>query len=109
MKGDRTAEETAAYPDRALSELVVNLLTHRDYKVQDYAQIDLKLGQCIRLTNPGGLMPRVFGGVQKEADGRFHPVKRKDRSSKSSRSPISFLGLGGNWIRPVQVYLMLLR
>ena len=93
VKGDRTAEEQPAYPDRALSELVVNLLTHRDYKVQDYAQIDLKLGQCIRLTNPGGLMPRVFGGVQKEADGRFHPVRGKTEVRNPQIADI-FFGIG---------------
>jgi len=36
IRGERTAEKRPAYPPRALTELIVNLLVHRDYEAETY-------------------------------------------------------------------------
>lgn len=93
IKGEQTAEEKPAYPQRAILELIVNMLAHRDYSVPSPSRVDLVSGDSIRFTNPGGLLPRVKHRVRIEADGRFHPV----RSITELRNPLLadiFYGLG---------------
>lgn len=77
VKKERTSEEMPAYPPRALVELAVNMLVHRDYSVPDYSRIEFEPGQHLRFTNPGGLMPSVYKQVQItiKKDGKFQPVR----------------------------------
>lgn len=68
------AVEITPYNDRALVELVVNLLAHRDYATQDSSYIYIEPGTSIRFTTPGGLLPEVFRKLKPDAEGRFQPV-----------------------------------
>jgi hypothetical protein len=71
VKKRRQHEERPAYPPRALVELVVNLLVHRDYESSDPATIEIIPGREVVLTNPGGLTIKLAGAVAIEGDGRF--------------------------------------
>lgn len=93
VKSERSAEEKPAYPQRAMVELVVNMLVHRDYTASEYSRVDLSAGEWLRFSNPGGLLPRVLGHVRIESNGRFQPV----RSLTELRNPVLadiFYGLG---------------
>jgi len=71
VKKRRQHEDRPAYPPRALVELVVNLLVHRDYESSDPATIEIVPGREVVLTNPGGLTNKVAGAVAIDGDGRF--------------------------------------
>jgi hypothetical protein len=93
IKGERTAEERPAYPPRALTELIVNLLVHRDYEAEAYSHIEFEPGQHLCFTNPGGLMPRVYARVRIEDGGKFQPVRHASELRNKSLADI-FFGLG---------------
>jgi hypothetical protein len=73
VKGRRVHEERRAYPPRVLVELLVNMLVHRDYAVEEPGTIDVHPGAEIIFSNPGGLPQRIAGKVAVETDGRFVP------------------------------------
>jgi hypothetical protein len=93
LKRERKATEQLAYPGRALSELVVNMLVHRDYTIEDYARIDILRGERIAFSNPGGLMPRVLGRVRLDGQRRFLPVRYESEVRNQLLADI-FYGLG---------------
>jgi hypothetical protein len=68
-----THEEKQAYPERALVELLVNLLVHRDYEREAPATILVASGQSITFANPGGLPEAVAAQLEPGDDGRFRP------------------------------------
>jgi hypothetical protein len=68
-----THEEKQAYPDRALVELLVNLLVHRDYQRTAPATITVASGQSITFANPGGLPEDVAAQLEPADDGHFKP------------------------------------
>lgn len=93
LKADRTAEEQSAYPLRALTELTVNLLVHRDYAAHNYSRIDFTRGRSLLFENPGGLLPTVKNGVHFDGKGNFKPV----RGLTEMRNPLLadvFFGIG---------------
>lgn len=93
LKADRVAEEQDAYPTRALTELTVNLLVHRDYEAQNYSRIDFTRGRSLCFENSGGLLPNVKKGVQFDNKGKFKPV----RGLTEMRNPLLadvFFGIG---------------
>lgn len=93
LKTERAAEEQNAYPPRALTEITVNLLVHRDYEANDYSRIDFKRGRSLTFANPGGLMPSISQGVRPDGLGRFKPV----RGLTEMRNPLLadiFFGIG---------------
>ena len=93
LKADRVAEEQDAYPARALTELTVNLLVHRDYGIQNYSRIEFTRGRSLSFENPGGLLPTIKRGVQVDSNGKFKPV----RGLTEMRNPLLadvFSGLG---------------
>jgi len=71
VKGRRQHGEQRAYPPRALVELLVNMLVHRDYALAEPATIDVRPGAEIVFVNPGALPHRIAGRVTLETDGRF--------------------------------------
>jgi len=75
LKADRVAEDQDAYPVRALTELTVNLLVHRDYEVQDCTRIEFTRGRSLLFENPGGLMPTIKKSVHLDGTGKFKPVR----------------------------------
>jgi predicted HTH transcriptional regulator len=71
VKGRRQHGEQRAYPPRALVELLVNMLVHRDYALTEPATIDIRPSAEIVFANPGALPHRIAGRVALETDGRF--------------------------------------
>jgi hypothetical protein len=71
VKKRRQHDERSAYPPRALVELLVNMLVHRDYEVAEPSRIEIHPGEAIVFTNPGGLTQKLAGRVTLENDGRF--------------------------------------
>lgn len=71
VKKRRQHDEQTAYPPRALVELVVNMLVHRDYGIAEPATIEIRPGNEIVFTNPGGLTQRLVAKVALGQDGRF--------------------------------------
>src|SRR5262249_25449064 len=69
IKGERSSDESPAYPRRALVELAVNMLVHRDYEADGHAHISFEPGGSLSFLNPGGLMSGVLRRVQIAEDG----------------------------------------
>jgi len=93
LKTEKSAEVQQAYPARALTELTVNLLVHRDYEAHSYSQITFRSGHSIVFENPGGLMPTVKDHVHADSQGRFEPI----RGLTEMRNPLLadiFYGIG---------------
>jgi hypothetical protein len=74
VKGRTTHDASPAYPGRALVELVINQLVHRDYKRSETASIDVEPGRAITFKNPGGLPESVINRVKPDDAGRFRAV-----------------------------------
>lgn len=68
-------EERPAYHERALVELCMNLLVHRDYADQRSATIEASSNGSIAFENPGGLPASIADGVDMDGDGQFEPVR----------------------------------
>lgn len=93
LKTERAAEEQNAFPVRALTELTVNMLVHRDYQAAEYSRIDSKRGHSLVFENPGGLMPEIKKQIRTDGQGRFEPI----RGLTEMRNPLLadiFYGLG---------------
>ncbi len=71
LKKRRQHTDQPAYPPRALVELLVNMLVHRDYEVAEPSSIELFPGSEIVFTNPGALTQKIAGKVTLENDGRI--------------------------------------
>lgn len=67
-------QDQSAYAQRALVELMVNMLVHRDYEQSEIAQLNLEPGQAITFSNPGTLPEPVASRVITDEAGRFRPV-----------------------------------
>jgi hypothetical protein len=68
-------EERRAYHERALVELCVNLLVHRDYADERQATIAAQSGHSICFSNPGGLPDKAAQALTFDAVGQFEPVR----------------------------------
>ncbi|WP_316158599.1 MULTISPECIES: hypothetical protein [unclassified Bradyrhizobium] len=66
--------ERPAYHQRALIELVINLLVHRDYEDYRPATIDVEPGRRISFSNPGRPSQPLREKLLIGADGMFEPV-----------------------------------
>lgn len=75
IKGPESSEDRLAYPQRVLTETIVNMLVHRDYRIEDFAEIAVTPGQSIRFVNPGGLPKDVFARVAPNSQGHFNPIR----------------------------------
>lgn len=73
IKRPEGAVEKAAYSDRAIIELLVNLLAHRDYGSKEFSRVEYDSGQRLSFVAPGGLPPTVFRKLSPRADGKFDP------------------------------------
>jgi hypothetical protein len=84
IKKLRQHEERKAYPPRALVELIVNTLVHRDYAVEEPATVEIRPGNEIIFNNPGALTKNLAGKVNLEQDGRFTlPERLTDQRNPS--------------------------
>jgi hypothetical protein len=67
-------EERRAYHERAIVELCINLLVHRDYGDGRPATIEAQGNSRISFSNPGRLPERVIDKLKIDARGQFAPV-----------------------------------
>jgi len=67
------AVEITPYNDRALVELLVNLLAHRDYQIAEPNCIRVISGESVSFTTPGGLPEEVARKLNPDSNGRFIP------------------------------------
>ena len=74
LKGKRLHSDQVAYSDRALTEVLMNMLVHRDYSTGDLASINVTSKQCIEFQNPGGPSDEANNRLDFDADGKFDPV-----------------------------------
>lgn len=68
-------EERRAYHERALIELCINLLVHRDYADGRPATIQAQGNSGVAFLNPGRLEERVAAKLKFDAHGQFEPVR----------------------------------
>ncbi len=68
-------EERRAHHERALIELCVNLLVHRDYEAVRPAIVQAQTNDRIVFLNPGGLTDDLADEVDMNAQGQFEPVR----------------------------------
>jgi hypothetical protein len=68
-------EERRAYHERALIELCINLLVHRDYADPRPAAIEAHAGRGISFCNPGSLPDGATQMLKFDAQGQFEPVR----------------------------------
>lgn len=71
LKKRRSHEDQPAYNQRALVELLVNLLVHRDYEIERSANIDIQPSVQITFKNPGGLTLAMTKLVSVDSDGKI--------------------------------------
>ncbi len=74
VKRRATHDATPAYPGRALVELLINQLVHRDYERTETASIDIEPGRSITFKNAGSLPDSVVNRVKPDDAGRFRAV-----------------------------------
>lgn len=75
IKKGKKSEEIRSYSTKALRELIVNALVHRNYSLNRYTKIIIKPSQEIIFETPGGLTHRLLQMVQRDSGGRFKPRK----------------------------------
>jgi hypothetical protein len=90
VKKRRLHEERTAYPPRALVELVVNMLVHRDYAIPLASSIQISPESEIVFANPGGLTKSLADKVTVESDGHFVLEERATDQRNPSLSDIFF-------------------
>jgi hypothetical protein len=71
LKKRRTHNDQPAYPPRVLTELLVNLLVHRDYQAAVSSTIEVNPGESITFRNSGGLTAAMAQQCVIEGDGRI--------------------------------------
>jgi SIR2-like protein len=74
VKGRRQHETRLAYPERALVELLVNMIVHRDYTVAKPSRISVLPNHSVRFVNPGVPSEAAALRLKLEPDGTFQPV-----------------------------------
>ena len=74
VKRNRQHEERSAYPERALVELLVNMLVHRDYEIPKPSKIEVTPNHSLRFENPGPKSSVADARLKVEIDGTFQPV-----------------------------------
>ena len=84
VKNATGAEEIAAYSPRAVTELVANMLVHRNYEVLEFGTVHHEPGQSLAFANPGGLVPEVQQQIIIDANGNFQPK----RNVSDCRNPV---------------------
>lgn len=93
LKREFTSEEVLSYPNRAISEIVVNMLVHRDYEQRGYGMIAHIEGQSLTFTSPGGLPQAALNKIQPLGNGEFVPKRNVSEVRNGAIADI-FWGLG---------------
>jgi hypothetical protein len=89
IKRQVTHDKQPAYPPRALVELLINMLVHRDYGLKTPSSIEVENG-AIRFVNAGALPAAAATKVVLDADGRFRPVPLLSELRNSALCDIFF-------------------
>jgi hypothetical protein len=74
IKGRRQHAASTPYPERALVELLVNMIVHRDYAIAKSSKIDVMPNHSVRFLNPGAALPAAAGRLTLGPDGAFEPI-----------------------------------
>lgn len=74
VKRGRKHEKQKAYPERALVELLVNMLVHRDYEIRKPSFINVTPNESIRYLNPGAHSQTASTHLEFDEQGVFEPV-----------------------------------
>jgi hypothetical protein len=83
-------EERPAYHERALIELCVNLLVHRDYADVRPATIQAQTNDRIIFLNPGRLPEGVADELKMDVHGQFEPVRELTSPRNSALCDVFF-------------------
>lgn len=75
VKTTTSSKRRRAYNERSVTEMVVNLLVHRDYGIEEPSRIDIEEGVRIKFTNPGGLPDAPLKRFAPGPSGEFVPVR----------------------------------
>lgn len=78
------AVEMTAYHQRAILELLVNLMAHWDYDAKELATVEYQTGKHMRFITPGGLPENVFRELKPDGAGDFVPR----RNVRGIRNPV---------------------
>lgn len=84
LKGEKH-ESVYPYPPRALREVVVNALVHRDYDEENNVVIEIE-PDSIRILNPGGLVEEVWR--QTAENSLLKQIEQGKRGIKGYRNPV---------------------
>jgi len=57
LKRKRSTDEALAYDELSLKEILVNMIVHRDYSLDEYSQVEWYPDKKLVFTNAGGLLP----------------------------------------------------
>lgn len=93
VKTSFDSDDVPSYPDRALNELLVNMLVHRDYESEDYSRIEYVPGKSLCFINPGGLPEATIRKIRINESGKFTP-KRNVSEVRNGLLADVFWGLG---------------
>lgn len=75
IKKTKDSEDTTAYHPRAISELLVNMIVHKDYSIEEYSKIQCVSGESITFITPGSFPKKIIDKVKVNDDGEFEPVR----------------------------------
>jgi len=75
VKMSASSQKRAAYNSRSVTEMIVNMLVHRDYQVAEASRVDVDEGHRIRFMNPGGLPESALKRLVPNSQGEFVPLR----------------------------------
>lgn len=75
IKKEKDSDEINAFHPRALTELLVNMIVHRDYTLKEYSEITQYIGTGLTYLTPGGLPNDVLEKLTINKDGTFDPIR----------------------------------
>ncbi len=84
IKRPEGAVELKSYHERAIVELLVNFMAHRDYGSKELGVIEYQTGQHLCFRAPGGLPESVHQRLQPLGSGIFKP----QRNVREVRNPV---------------------
>ncbi len=73
IKKAQNSIEKTAFHERALTELLVNMMAHRDYENKSLNTIVQIPGRSLTFSTAGGLPDRVLSRLQPDDSGKFKP------------------------------------
>lgn len=74
VKGKHKHNTQKAYPERALVELLVNMIVHRDYEAEEPSTIDAGGNAEVRFFNAGSMSALSKNKLKTDENGAFLPV-----------------------------------